>query len=458
MKAQKLIAEGESVRIAWKGCSDGVHTDVFETICAFLNSGGGTLLLGVQENGTVSGLSARAIPEIKKGLAKAVANPEIFRPASSLHVEEEILEGKRILVAEIPESPEVHALRGKVFVRRGTQNVYLQRRDELARIYARKQDTYSERKIYPFLRESDLQTELIGRVRTQICRFVEKHPWETLSDSAFLNEMNLAGVNYETGERGLRFLAALLLGKDSTIRNIFGNTEVYCEKKQDGRPVRMHLETNLLDTAEKMTEFLEDILGKEKARAFVSVMLTEREYTGAEPAYVSASQSKAEARFAGSMGSCGNPLLKKIFSKMGWYQAEFLDGLSWQQEDGMCILRAAVSLKQRKKETEKTDGQQTLPFVAEVYTSHGERLTPQERQKEILRMMEENDRVSVAAMVRNLQVTKRTVLRDIDKLKKQGQVIREGSEKSGKWLLCMTQGTEKQPEHDTLAGEIADPD
>lgn len=73
-------------------------------------------------------------------------------------------------------------------------------------------------------------------------------------------------------------------------------------------------------------------------------------------------------------------------------------------------------------------------------------------------MMAENDRVSVGAMVRNLQVTKRTVLRDIDKLKKQNLVIREGSEKSGRWILCSAQRTEEKTEHDKLAWEVESPD
>lgn len=483
MKAQKLIAAGENESTVFKNCRDGIHTDVFETICAFLNGRGGTILLGVNENGSVLGLRERVIPDIIKGLERAMQNPEIFWPVFSLEPEEEIVEGKHILALTVPESPEVHALRGQIFMRRDSQNVRLERREELARLYVRKQDIYTERKIYPFLREHDLREELISRVRALALTEDEKHPWGCLENGALLAEMNLSGINYETGERGLRFLAALLLGKDSTIRNIFGNTDIYCEKQEEGRVVRLHLETNLLDEAEKITGFLENILGKEKAAAFAAVFLTEREYTCAHTAKIRVSERGVTAEFFGSMGRFGNPLLVKILRGLGLYREEHMTDMSLKRKDGLCLLcvskgrsekqsgrrsDATVSVQkkqsiQRKQSFENGEGenvpseenipegttaasgfakeviQETLPFVTDAYAQRTEPFTPQERQTEILKMMAENDRVSIGTMVRSLQVTKRTILRDIDKLKKQHLVIREGSEKNGRWLLVPPQ-------------------
>ena len=102
MKAQKWIAAGQNETTVFKNCRDGIHTDVFETICAFLNSRGGHILLGVNENGSVPGLRERAIPDIIKGLTQAAQNEEIFRPVFYLDLEEEIVEGKHILVLSVP--------------------------------------------------------------------------------------------------------------------------------------------------------------------------------------------------------------------------------------------------------------------------------------------------------------------------------------------------------------------
>ena len=71
MTAQKLITVGENENTVFRSCKDGIHTNVFETICAFLNTRGGTLLLGVDESGEVYGFKERAIPDIIQALKMA---------------------------------------------------------------------------------------------------------------------------------------------------------------------------------------------------------------------------------------------------------------------------------------------------------------------------------------------------------------------------------------------------
>ena len=78
MTVQKIIAVGENENTVFRSCRDGIHTDVFETICAFLNSKGGTILLGVDEKGVVSGFKERAIPDIVRALEQAMQNGDNF--------------------------------------------------------------------------------------------------------------------------------------------------------------------------------------------------------------------------------------------------------------------------------------------------------------------------------------------------------------------------------------------
>ena len=101
----------------------------------------------------------------------------------------------------------------------------------------------------------------------------EEHPFGRLENHALLKEMNLSGINYETGERGLRLLAGLLFGKDMTLRNLFANTAVTCERQVDGETQRLNMETNLLDEAEKLIRFLQPAAEEETAKAFVSEFL-----------------------------------------------------------------------------------------------------------------------------------------------------------------------------------------
>ncbi len=449
MTAQKLITVGENENTVFRSCKDGIHTNVFETICAFLNTRGGTLLLGVDESGEVYGFKERAIPDIIQALKMATQNADTFQPPFEMEPVREIVDGKYVLVLNVPESANVHALRGKVFVRRGIENIRVERKEELTRLYVQKQEIYTERKIYPFMRENDLSDSLIERAKALLLMKNEEHPFGRLENHVLLKEMNLSGINYETGERGLRLLAGLLFGKDMTLRNLFANTAVTCERQVDGETQRLNMETNLLDEAEKLIRFLQPAVGEETAKAFVSEFLLSREYTSAYPAKITASSQKLTAEFAVSMGRFGNPMLKKYFCEFGIASEEDSYGLTKEEHDGICRMTWQKEKSGKTRQELVKEAVVKTPLAAEnrafsktdvndpqeKESADGERFTPQERQMQILKMMAENERITISAMVQELQVTKRTILRDIDKMKKQGWLKREGSEKNGRWIL-----------------------
>ena len=93
MIAQKLITVGENENTVFRSCKDGIHTNVFETICAFLNTRGGTLLLGVDESGEVYGFKERAIPDIIQALKMATQNADTFQPPFEMEPVREIVDG-----------------------------------------------------------------------------------------------------------------------------------------------------------------------------------------------------------------------------------------------------------------------------------------------------------------------------------------------------------------------------
>ena len=58
---KKLITEGENQRVEFKKAKNDFPNDAFETICAFLNADGGTLILGVENDGTVTDVNPSSI-------------------------------------------------------------------------------------------------------------------------------------------------------------------------------------------------------------------------------------------------------------------------------------------------------------------------------------------------------------------------------------------------------------
>ena len=63
----EMIREGEGIATEFKTCRNRLSRDVYETVCAFLNRHGGTILLGVTDSGDIQGIEHDAVAQIKKG-------------------------------------------------------------------------------------------------------------------------------------------------------------------------------------------------------------------------------------------------------------------------------------------------------------------------------------------------------------------------------------------------------
>jgi len=68
-KLLALIRKGEGLDLEFKTCREQLNRDVYETVCAFLNRHGGTLLLGVRDSGEVQGIDPDAVEQIQKDFA-----------------------------------------------------------------------------------------------------------------------------------------------------------------------------------------------------------------------------------------------------------------------------------------------------------------------------------------------------------------------------------------------------
>ena len=100
---KELITNGENITVEFKECRENVNKDVYKSIGAFLNRNGGHIILGVNDNGKVTGLNKSALPKIKKDLVTSLNNPEKINPPLYIIPEEFEINGKTILYLSIPE-------------------------------------------------------------------------------------------------------------------------------------------------------------------------------------------------------------------------------------------------------------------------------------------------------------------------------------------------------------------
>ncbi|MDR1236987.1 MAG: ATP-binding protein, partial [Propionibacteriaceae bacterium] len=80
-KVKELIAGGESQTVEFKSLSAGQLGDsLFDTVSAFANRHGGYILVGVADDGTISGVNSNVCEGLRRNFANRVSNPEVIFP------------------------------------------------------------------------------------------------------------------------------------------------------------------------------------------------------------------------------------------------------------------------------------------------------------------------------------------------------------------------------------------
>lgn len=257
---EQLIWSGEGLTLEFKQSREKLNRDVYETICAFLNRHGGTLLLGVADNGRVCGIEPDAVIRIKADLVTTLNNTQKINPPMYLAPEEVELDGHIILVLSVPESSQVHTCNGRIFDRNEDGDFDVTTRSEqVAELFLRKQATYSENRIYPFVELGDLRGDLIERVRKLVRLQRYDHPWAELDDMALLKSARLFQKDYQTGKEGFSMAAVLLFGQDDVILSVVPHhrtdaiLRVHNVDRYDDRD---DIRTNLIESYDRLMAFV----------------------------------------------------------------------------------------------------------------------------------------------------------------------------------------------------------
>ncbi|MDR1571313.1 MAG: putative DNA binding domain-containing protein, partial [Clostridiales Family XIII bacterium] len=166
-KLKGLIAGGEGLTAEFKKCEGSLTSSVFETVSSFSNRYGGYLILGVDDDGEVVGVNRNAAPSIMKNFVNVLNNPQQFAPTLFVSLEQAEIDGKLILWAHIPFASQIVMYAGKIFDRAEDGDLDVTRNsDVVAQLHMRKTAAYSERELFPYAGEKDLELErLMPKVR-----------------------------------------------------------------------------------------------------------------------------------------------------------------------------------------------------------------------------------------------------------------------------------------------------
>jgi hypothetical protein len=79
-KIKAIIKQGEGLTVEFKKCKTALNKNVYETVCAFSNRYGGHLILGVKDNGMITGISKEHCPKIITDFVTSLNNPQKINP------------------------------------------------------------------------------------------------------------------------------------------------------------------------------------------------------------------------------------------------------------------------------------------------------------------------------------------------------------------------------------------
>lgn len=116
---EEIRSLGESICVEFKRCGNNISQDVYETVCSFLNRFGGDIFLGVEDEGTVTGVLPQAVAGMMKNFINCVSNPALFSPTAYIEPREIQVEDKIVIHIHVNASAEVHSYKKEIFDRVG---------------------------------------------------------------------------------------------------------------------------------------------------------------------------------------------------------------------------------------------------------------------------------------------------------------------------------------------------
>jgi len=256
---QQLLEQGEGISVEFKKASNQLPNNLFDSVCAFLNRNGGTILLGVDDNKTIEGVNPNSVEMLCKNIANLSNNPQKLFP--SFLIEPKIIEhkGKLLIHVFVPISSQVHRSRGRVFDRSADGDFEIRSDIQIKNLYTRKNLLYSENTIYPFLYESDFVPGIVERVRKIIKINRANHPWNELSNEEFYRTAGLYRRDFASGIEGFTMTALLVFGKEESIQSVIPHYKVDALLRKvdlDRYDDRENIRCNLIDAYEKLMNFV----------------------------------------------------------------------------------------------------------------------------------------------------------------------------------------------------------
>jgi len=448
------IAQGEGLNVEFKTASDTLPRSAFETICAFLNRKGGYIFLGVKDNGKIEGIDEKSIPNMLKTLANEMNNTQIMMPTAYVETEVFDIDGKKIICIYVPESHQAHSHKGFYYDRRQEGDYKLTTHHLISGLYLRKQDVYSENRVFPLLKMTDFMAEDFDYVRNIVGVFDKKHSWVSMNNDEILRSAKMYLQDEQTGKSGYTLAAALVFGKPETIARVCPQyrTDALCRKvdilRYDDRDT---VDCNLLQAYERLMAFIRkhtpdrfylegdvrlsirDIIFRE----MITNMLIHREFYSYFRATLTVYKDTVVAENGNIPYAMGritpenlkphtkNPTLFGFFKQLHWVE-DLGSGVRNMYKYSPIYVKGSMPMLE-----EDDIFRQTIRYEEEKKEVKQDATNPEK----VIALLQENPNTTAYELMSELKMSESGVRKILARLIASNIIERQGSNKEGAWII-----------------------
>ena len=460
-----ILKTGETLSVEFKEAKQNLPENLFETICAFLNTEGGRILLGVCDDGTISGVDPESISKLKRDIANLSNNPQKLDPVFMLTAREIEYKNKTILLIDVPVSSLVHKCNGIVYARNEDGDYKITRLEAIAGLVNRKQSYFTEQRVYPYITLDDLNPNLITRAKRLIQGNSPGHPWVELPTDELLRRAGFYRKASD-GKEGYTLAAILFFGKDETISSVapaYKFDALLRKHNIDRYDDRLIVRTNLLDAYDLLMGFIAKHLNdpfylegdlrislRDKIfRELVANIIAHREYLDGRPATIIIYKDKVVFSNPNIPHGRGiidpkhftpfskNPTICKLMLQTGRIE-----------EVGSGIRNVGKYLplysKQGKFEFIEDDMFVTNVYVGEP-TLQATQKSSQKTAQKIIELIKDNPQITRKEMAKLIGITEDGIKYHLINLRKHSKIQRIGYDKGGYWEILKQNNLQAVP-------------
>ena len=503
----ELTRKGENTRIEYKTCTEEISESLYESVCSLLNHSGGQILVGVQNDGTIIGVNPDKIEKLRTDIVNCINNPELFLPCPYFTPRIMKVEGKSVMLLDIPCGQYVYRFKGRYWDRNDDADIDVTDQPELLlSIFERKNPHLFEERLVEGLTMEHLDANTFQYCRNIIQSRQPSHAWLQLSDEEILTATHLA--IHDGGKLKIKYAALILFGTDDALAELmpryrfealfhmctyadYEDMNKFPNRYDDRRTIRQNLIRVYDQLAEFVARYMPDKFymspdtGQREdlrwnlMREVVANMLVHFDASSGYACFLHIFKDRVLTKNPTRLlpeipegvltihqlsNYTKNPLLARVFHELHWvedlgsgvrnilryaplyypnYEIEinsgqqFLFSITYADvlDDGQMSKGVENVHGQMSKGVENVQELSEEELSLKPFESKRSKDKKKRRIQAIMSMINKDSHVSLAAMANQLDVSTKTVWRDITKLKEQGVLGRIGDDFNGEWKI-----------------------